>query len=477
MSTVPEPNAPDELQEAYDALRTAQRAHPCPDARTRKGWLKALLNGLIERREEFARAISRDFGHRSWHESMAMEVWPVCDTLRYNIKHLAKWMKPTRRNVGWTFVPARAQTHPQPKGVVGILAPWNYPLQLSLSPLASALAAGNRVVIKPSEHTPRVAEFLDSLVRECLPDDVVRVVGGGVDVAQRFSTLPWDHLLFTGAPSIGKKVMAAAAENLTPVTLELGGKSPLLVAPGQDLDRVASRIALGKLLNSGQTCIAVDTVLVQAGERRALMDAVARHVAKMYPTMRDNPDYTSVVNDRARARLAHALEDARERGATLTEINPAGEDFADCPKMPLTVVTDCPADAIVATDELFGPILHVVDYDHFDQALDWINDRPRPLALYLFDDDVNRVHRVSRSTHSGAFVHNEVFMHAGVIELPFGGIGNSGMGAYYGKAGFETFSHAKPELYQSRASGFDLFFPPFDRLADFLIPRLVGTPE
>jgi aldehyde dehydrogenase (NAD+)/coniferyl-aldehyde dehydrogenase len=477
MSAVPKTQTPDALAEAFDALKAAQRLDPYPDWRTRKLWLKSLLNAVIDRREEYARAVAADFGHRSWHESMMLEVWPVTDALRYNIKNLRKWMKPRRVGVPWLFLPASARERPQPKGVVGIMAPWNYPLQLSIGPMAGALAAGNRVALKPAEATPRVAEFLVSLIEGALPADVVRVVPGEVELAQQFASTPWDHLLFTGAPSVGKLVLAAAAPNLTPVTLELGGKSPCIVAPGQDLDYVASRIVAAKLFNSGQTCIAADTVLVHSSERAALVEAITKRISSTYPSLVDNPDYSSLINDRARARLEEVLDDARERGATLIEVNPANEDFSDTPKRVPTLVCDCPADARIAEEEIFGPALLIVDYARFDDAIAWVNDRERPLVIYLFDDDRARIDRVTHHTHSGGLVINEVLMHAGCPDLPFGGIGNSGMGAYYGVHGFRTFSHLKGEFYQTRVNGTELLFPPFRKLATLVLPQFIGTPE
>ncbi len=462
------------LRAMFDAQRAAFRAQPFPDLDARRAHLEKLLTLVRDRRDEIADAISDDFGHRSKHESLTADVYLVSSAIRYVLKHLKGWMAPEPRPVTLALQPARARIVPQPLGVVGIISPWNYPVQLALVPLAYALAAGNRVMIKPSELTPRTSELLASMLADAFDEDRVAVVTGGPDVGAAFAGVPFDHLFYTGSTHVGRLVLQAAAKNLTPVTLELGGKSPAIVHPDYPLDKAADAIAGGKTFNAGQTCVAPDYVLVRRDQADALADAIAASIARMYPRLVDNPDYTSVVNERHHRRLQTYLADARAKGARIVEINPAGESFDGAgTKMPPTLVREPTADMVVMQDEIFGPILPIVTVDSVDAAIDHVNDHPRPLALYYFDRDQRRVDDLLRRTHAGGVSVNATMLHVAEEHLPFGGVGPSGMGAYHGKEGFDTFSHRKAVFHQPRLNSRFLLDPPYgrtiERLLDFLM--------
>ncbi len=475
MSAVPDIPAADHVQAAYDTLLAGYRAEPYPSWRTRRKRLMDLLDAVVARREDVARAISADFGHRSWHETMVADVWMVADDIRKLVKNVRRWMRPSPRGVPYYFRPATARVQPVPKGVVGVIAPWNYPFQLSISPAAGALAAGNRVLIKPSELAPRTSALVAEMIADLFPPDVCQVVQGGVEVSQAVADLPLDHLFFTGSPRVGRMVMEAAARTLTPVTLELGGKCPLIVTPGFDVERAARAAVLGKLFNAGQTCLAVDTVLVDQRDAAALVERLQSKMAEMYPAPLHNPDYTAIVNDKHRARLRALLDDAARRGATVIEVNPAGEDFSDSPKLAPRIVLDCPPDADLMQEEIFGPILPVVTYERFDEVRQWLIDHPDPLALYLMDDDPDRAHRVVTEARCGGMVVNDVLLHFACHDLPFGGIRTSGIGAYHGRDSFDTFSHHKAVVYQARVNGVPLFHPPYGNFVNAALKFFIGT--
>ena len=371
------------------------------------------------------------------------------------------------------YRPASNTVLPQPLGVVGVIVPWNYPVFLAFGPLISALAAGNRALVKMSEYTPRTGALLQELAARYLGDEVVAVLNGGPSVAEAFSALAFDHLLFTGSTEIGKRVMRAASANLTPVTLELGGKSPALIAPDFPIDLAVSRIAFGKLLNAGQTCVAPDYVLVPRGRLELFVELYRREVARMYPSLRDNPDYTSIANTRHRERLQGWLDEAGAAGATVIGINPAGEALCDSGKLAPQLVLDAPEHCRLMQEEIFGPILPVLPYDDFEAALGYINARPRPLALYLFDRDNRRIGHAVARTHAGGVSINETILHVAQDDLPFGGVGSSGMGHYHGKDGFDTFSKMKPVFAQSRLNAMGLLVPPYGRVMAGLLRLLV----
>ncbi len=417
----------------------------------RKDRLKRALQVLMDNKDEYIRRISEDFGNRSDSTTLFADVGASASALKEAIKHVGKWMRPEKRPLQFPLglLGAKAQVVPQPKGVVGLITPWNFPLTMVFVPLAQMLAAGNRVVIKPSEHTPQTSEFFAKTFAEKFDDAEVAVVNGAVETSQAFAKQPWDHLMFTGAPVVGKLIMRAAAENLTPVTLELGGKSPVVVGESADLDMVAERVATMKLLNAGQICLAPDYVNLKKEKRDAFVDSYSKKVEQMYPTMLSNDDYTSIISRRHRERLEGYLDDAREKGADVRVINPADEDFAgqnQSNKLPAAVILDPTDDMKVMQEEIFGPILPVRTYDKTEDVIDYINDRERPLALYYFGENEAEQKKVLSSTTSGGVTVNDVLWHGGHETLPFGGVGNSGIGAYHGYDGFKEFSHMKPIL-------------------------------
>jgi coniferyl-aldehyde dehydrogenase len=382
--------------------------------------------------------------------------------------------------VGWRFWPARAQVRPEPVGVVGILSPWNYPVNLALVPLVSAIAAGNHVFLKPSEHTPRTSLWLRELLSQVFPANRVAVAIGGPEVGAAFAALPFDHLLFTGSTAVGRKVMAAAAPNLTPVTLELGGKAPAIVCPDFPLQRAAARIATGKWFNAGQTCIGVDYVLVDEARRDAFVEALTSELKARYAGDFSAPrDYTRIINDPQYARLRGYVDDAHARGLRVVEPLTGGADtdtrtrLAQDRLFPPTLVIDPPADAEVMRHEIFGPILPVLSYRNLDDAIARINAQDRPLALYPFSDDSASVEKILGNTLSGGVTVNDTLLHFGAHDLPFGGIGPSGIGAIHGRTGFDTFSKLLPVFRQRRFAGSDLLKPPYRGFVDRMVRLLV----
>jgi len=469
------PVTAERLQALLGAQRQAFKRDGFPDARVRRERLSRLLKALISREREIAAAISADFGHRSDFETYLAEIFTSLETIRHTRRRLAKWMRPSPRSMNFAFRPARAEVRYQPLGVVGIISPWNYPFYLAISPLAGALAAGNRVMIKPSEFTPQTSELLRDMIAETFTPEEVTVVSGGAEIGEKFARLAFDHLLFTGSTRVGKSVMAAAAENLTPLTLELGGKSPAIIGPGFNMERAVKSIFVGKLLNAGQTCIAPDYVLVPESNLDAFVAHARQVVAAMYPNLAANPDYTAIINARHLGRLQGYLEDAMEQGAQVVTINPAGESFsAASGKMPPALVLQATPQMAVMQEEVFGPVLPVVTYRDLGEAIAFVNDRAHPLALYYFDTDHTRIRRVLDETTSGGACINETLMHVALDELPFGGVGPSGMGHYHGFEGFQTFSNARGIFHQSRLNGAGLLRPPYGRIAKFVLDFISG---
>lgn len=463
----------DGLTHTFDRLRKACDASQEVPWATRADRLARLKALVADNAAAFALAISADFGHRSAHETDLLEVFQSLSGINHALSHGRRWMRGERRATGLWFLPARSSVTPQPLGVAGIIVPWNYPLYLAVGPLASALVAGNRAMVKLSEFTPKFGALFAELAGKAFAQDELAVVNGDAQVAAAFSKLPFDHLLFTGSTAVGRHVMRAAAENLTPVTLELGGKSPAIVAPGFPMERAAARILLGKCLNAGQTCIAPDYVLVPEGMEQAFVAAARACVSRMYPQILSTPDYSSIVSDRHYERLTGYIDDARAQGAKVESLAAQGEapDPASrrIPPMALTGVNDRMR---VMQDEIFGPLLPVVGYRDMDSAIAYVNARPRPLALYLFDDDSARVERVLARTIAGGVTVNDTLLHIAQESLPFGGVGPSGMGQYHGYAGFLAFSKLKPVFRQSRLNGLALFNPPYGPRAARLIALL-----
>ncbi len=450
------------------------RAGP-PSLRERLADIRKLRDAVRKDAHEIAGAISADFGNRSVHETLLADVWPVIASARHTLKHLASWAKPKRVDAGLELMPGRARILYQPLGAVGIISPWNYPFSLALVPLIAALAAGNRVMLKPSELTPRTSELLARLLEKLFPAEKAVTVLGGPETGAAFAALPFDHLLYTGSTAVGRRIMLAAAGNLTPVTLELGGKSPCIVAGDAALPSAAESIASGKLLNAGQTCIAPDYVLVANERREEFLDLVQKAIKKLYPSLQANPDYTAIVNRRHYERIARYIEEAREHGARVIEINPCNEQLVPQErKIAPTLLIDPPAGLAVMRDEIFGPVLPVISYASLDEAIDFVNRRPRPLALYYFGSRKAGRDRVLQRTVSGGAAVNGTMMQYAAESLPFGGVGPSGMGAYHGEFGFQTFSHRKGVFVQSRFNATRLLRPPFGRAANVILKFMLN---
>ena len=460
------------FKRTFTAMHAATRRSAVVERNRRQARLDALIALVHDNAERFVTAISADFGHRSAHETRLLELFPSLEAIRHTRSHFGAWMKPQKKSASIWFRPGRARIIPQPLGVVGIIVPWNYPLFLAISPLAAALAAGNRVMIKMSEFTPRTGELLAELVAKYFNAEDVSVVLGDALVGADFARLPFDHLLFTGSTKVGHDIMRMAADNLTPVTLELGGKSPAIVGPEYSMAKAAERIMVGKLLNAGQTCIAPDYVLVPAGREQDFVDAARGVVAKCFPDMANTPDYTAIVNDRHYQRLQGYVADARERGA---QIEPLSTALADDTrrKLPPLALLKVDDNMRVMQDEIFGPLLPILPYKDLDAAIAYVNQHPRPLALYYFGHDGAARDRVLNETVAGGVTINDTILHIAQEELPFGGVGPSGMGHYHGIEGFRTFSKQKAVFYQSGLNGMSLFNPPygalFERLTKFLI--------
>jgi acyl-CoA reductase-like NAD-dependent aldehyde dehydrogenase len=461
------------LRDQFTRSRAAYDHHRMPTADSRRATLKKLEVLLRDNAAAIEQAISTDFGHRSAHETRMLELFPAFGALHDAYRHVGSWMKPQYSWASLWFLPARNEIRPQPLGVVGIIVPWNYPILLAVAPLAGALAAGNRVLIKMSEFTPKTGELFAHLIGNAFPADQISVVNGGADIAQEFSALPFDHLLFTGSTAVGKQVMRAAAANLTPVTLELGGKSPAIVGPECNIQEAANKILFGKCLNAGQTCIAPDYVLLPCDQVENFVAAAKIAASTLYPSLAANPDYTSIVNDRHRQRLAGYIEDARRKGAVVEDLHADNALLGAGGKMGPVVVTRVNDDMQVMQDEIFGPVLPLVPYDSLDDAIRYVNERPHPLALYYFGRDSSNIDRVLNETIAGGMSVNETIMHISQDDLPFGGVGPSGMGAYHGRAGFETFSRMKPVFHQAKLNGLALFKPPFGKRFDTLIKLLL----
>ena len=461
-----------EMHRVYEVQRAAIQHSTAPDLKERLHSLSLLARMLSIRCTDLAAAISADFGIRAVHETYLLELIPLQNAIRHAKQNLADWMRPQPRRVGLVFQPGKAWVQFQPLGVVGIIAPWNYPLSLALLPVVDALAAGNRVLLKPSEVTPRLAHLLKQLVEETFAEDQFAVLTGGLEMAEHFCRIPLDHLMFTGSTAVGRRVMAAAAENLTPVTLELGGKSPLVVCPDYDVRSAARDLAYGKLATAGQTCIAPDYALAPEEKVRDLANAVIARARRMYPSIASNPEYSAIVNDRHYDRVRNAIEEARAGGAEILT-------HGDAPPRPSrkiepTVVLHAPPECALMREEIFGPVLPVIGYRTIDHAIAHINAQPRPLALYCMTSDRKYRDQLLRQTISGGVTINGTFSHNGIEDLPFGGVGPSGTGAYHGIAGFERFSHAR-SVYQTRVyDPMKMVAPPYGRFARFLI-RLLGS--
>jgi len=452
-----------------DVLARQKQAHikdGPPSAAKRIDWIDRAIALIVDNQEAIAEALREDFGHRSVHASLFTDVAGSIGPLKHAKAHLKQWMKREKRKVTPAILGlfgAKAYIEYQPKGVIGVISPWNFPFNLTFTPLGGIFAAGNRVMIKPSEFTPRCSDLMARMFRSAYDETEVAVFTGGPEVGAAFSKLAFDHLLFTGATSIAYHVQRAAAENLVPTTLELGGKSPVIVSKTADMDLAAKRVMNGKTMNAGQICLAPDYMLVPKEKIGAFVSAATSAVSTMFPTIKDNPDYTSVINQRHYDRLMDYIDDAKAKGAEIVEINPAKEDFRQQPfhKIPPTLVLNPTDDMKIMKDEIFGPLLPVKSYDSVDEAISYVNDHPRPLGLYYFGSDSAEQEKVLTRTTSGGATVNDVIMHVAMEDLPFGGVGPSGMGAYHGIDGFRTFSHAKAVFAQAKSDITAMMRPPF----------------
>jgi coniferyl-aldehyde dehydrogenase len=443
--------APDHGQRMNAVLqrqKAAQLRDGAPSLEVRIDRLDRCIKLLIGHEAAIVRALNDDFGNRAAAVSGITDVAGSIGPLKHAKANLKAWMRPEKRKTTPAllgFLGAKAEVQYQPKGVVGIISPWNFPVNLTFAPLAGVLAAGNRAMIKPSEFTPATSDLMAKMVAELFSEDEIAVFPGGPEVGQAFSELAFDHLIFTGATSIARHVMKAAAKNLVPITLELGGKSPVILGRSADYATAAARVMAGKTLNAGQICLAPDYVLAPEDKLRQFVAAAVESVETMFPTIKDNPDYTAVIADRHYERIQGYIADARAKGAEVVEINPAGEDFSQQQhrKIPPTLIINPTEDMTVMQEEIFGPVLPVMTYSTVSEAIDYVNAHERPLGLYYFGADAAEEAQVLTSTTSGGVTVNDVIFHVAQEELPFGGVGPSGMGSYHGVDGFREFSHRK----------------------------------
>jgi len=465
---------PAELRPTLDRLRDAWRQDR-PDARQRLDDLARLRDAFKAGRGAMLDAVGADFGHRSVHETLLGESMPVAAELDHLRGKLRGWMKPRRVGSGWRLWPARAQIRPEAVGVVGVMSPWNYPINLALIPLATAIAAGNHVYLKPSEHTPHTSAWLRALLADVFPADRVAVALGDAALGAQFSALPFDHLVFTGSTAVGRKVMAAAAPNLTPLTLELGGKSPAIVTADFPPRQAAARLATGKWLNSGQTCIAPDYVLVDHASRDALVAALREQAQARYGDLKQADDLTRIINEGQYRRLRGHLDDARARGLEVIELIALDPVRAEAERMIApTLVLEPGDDASVMGEEIFGPILPIRSYRNLDEAIAWVEARDRPLALYPFSRDRATVEKILGRLLAGGVTVNDTLLHFAAGNLPFGGVGASGMGQYHGRAGFDAMTKAMPVLWQPRWAASDLLKPPYRGFVERMVRFLAG---
>jgi coniferyl-aldehyde dehydrogenase len=453
------------VADLFAAQQRAFNAQPYPSAEERRQSLRALKKQLSRYQDLIAEAISLDFGGRAPAETKMLDVLPTTLEINHAITHLSRWMKPSKRSTELLFLSNSMRVAYQPKGVVGVIATWNFPVYLSMGPLAAALAAGNRVMVKMPEVTPATNAVLKQLLGEVFPEDQVALVGGELEDPNDFTALPFNHIVFTGSPAIGRLVMAQAAKNLTPVTLELGGKSPAFVMHDYSVREAARRIAHGKGINCGQVCVAPDYALVPRDKLGEFVDEVKASFGKLYgPRTEGNHDYTAISSERHAARIHALLEDAKAQGATIT---PCGE-VGTWRQLPLHIVTGVKPGMALMREEIFGPVLPVVPYDSHDEAIEFIRSRPRPLALYCFGHDAAAREDVLTRTHSGGVTINDWAWHVINHDAPFGGVGNSGMGTYHGDEGFRELSHARSVFKRHRFFPIGLFYPPYGNIVQRL---------
>jgi len=461
------------LEEIFEEQRRAFLKYGPPTLGSRKIALSRLEENILLYKNEIAQAISSDFGHRSYHETLMTEIFVCIKTIRHTKKHLKRWIKPRKRPVPWFCRPGKAKIHYQPLGVVGIMSPWNYPFQLCIGPMIAALAAGNRIMLKPSSRMSETAIMIEKIVTKVFERQEVAVVSGpGINEA--FVQLPFNHLLYTGSTNIGKKVMRAASENLSPVTLELGGCSPVIVAEDYPVQKAVNSILTGKLFNAGQTCISANHAFIHHTKIDSFIDHAVKVIKKMYPTALDNADFTNIISKERYDNLRFLIEDARSKGATI--IQPHEKELLQSNKRKIlpTIITNISPDMQVMKEEIFGPILPVLPYTSIYDIIEHIEQNERPLALYCFTYNQDTIDTILRSTISGGACINDTLLHFIQDDLPFGGVGHSGMGRYHGIHGFETFSNTKGVFYQSRLNIMGVLRPPYGRLFKTVMDFFIG---
>jgi len=457
-----------DLRHAFDAMKAAFAAEPKRAYAERMDDLDRLAREIVKRQDDIIRIVSEDFGGRSTVETVLSEIGFVLQDVKHARSHLKKWMKPTSVGVGLTTAPGKAYVRYEPLGVAGVVAPWNYPVQLALAPTVAALAAGCRVLVKPAEATPRTSGLLAEIVSACFEPDHVKVVTGGRETGEAFTKLPFDRLFFTGSTRVGRMVALAAAENLTPVTLELGGKSPAVLGDDMDVEKQARIVGFGKMFNAGQTCIAPDYVLAPEGRVKPFAEAVMKWVQGSYGDTSTSVDYTAQISGQHYDRMTALVEEARAGGAGILQSTTDLAKAKETRRFPLTIVLDPPADARLMQEEIFGPVLPVVGYQTLDDAIRRINDGDRPLALYAVFQNKAKARDVLERTISGGAAVNATLIHLSVAELPFGGVGQSGMGAYHGRRGFLEFSHQRSVLEVPTWHMHTKLVPPFGKLYEFV---------
>ncbi|QIZ75647.1 coniferyl aldehyde dehydrogenase [Ferrimonas lipolytica] len=464
-------DAIESMQQLLEKQRAYYRANPAPTAAKRSEDLATLAELIKTWQDRIVNAINTDFGQRAKYDTLFTDIVPSLNLIHYSRKNLKKWMKPSRRSPGLMLAPSKVEVRYQPLGVIGIMVPWNFPIYLAMGPLITAIAAGNCAMIKMSEFTPATNAVLRQMLAEKFTEEQIAVVEGEAEASAAFSSLPFDHILFTGSTAVGKHVMRAAAANLTPVTLELGGKSPTIIAPDFDIKEAVARLIYGKCLNAGQICTAPDYVLLPRDKLNEFIDAYRAHFNKCFPAGLASKDFTSVINARQYQRLSDTLQDAVDRGAKVHAVVEHPRDDANH-RMATHLLTDVDDQMTVMQQEIFGPLLPLVPYDSIDDAINYVNDRPRPLALYLmsFNDDLQQ--RILNETHAGGVSLNDSVVHVAADDAPFGGVGPSGMGHYHGHEGFKTFSHAKTVLHRGKINYTKLMQPPYGNVIQRLMVKM-----
>ncbi|WP_198559845.1 coniferyl aldehyde dehydrogenase [Colwellia sp. 12G3] len=469
-------NSDQSLTSILEQQKLDYKLSPAPSIQYRKEQLMALKMALLSHQEALVTALDKDYGQRAKQDSLMADILPCVMNINYTLKNLKKWSKPQRRHAGLLLSPAKVTVHYQPLGVIGIMVPWNFPIMLSIGPLIGVLAAGNRAMIKLSEFTPATNAVITTMLSTIFDTKTVAIVEGEADVAATFSALPFNHLIFTGSTNIGRHVMRAAANNLTPVTLELGGKSPVIIADDMPIETAVERLIFGKCLNAGQICVAPDYIFCPESKVDELIAAYQKQFKNMYPkhsnnSIDENKDYANIINDAQHKRLLSWLDEAIDKGAKV--VSASGEKInRSTRQLPTQLITQVTDDMQLMQEEIFGPLLPIMPYKDLDKVIDYINDRPRPLALYIMSFDKTTQQLLLDKTHSGGVCINDTIMHVAADDAPFGGVGDSGMGHYHGKEGFLTFSKAKTVLAQGKINMGKLVHPPYDSFIQKLMLKL-----